>query len=114
MIEEQNMEVFYVGNNGNFDFLATQALKELKNVYPHISYYVVLAYPPKIPFEHPTLYPEKVAQSPPKAAIDRRNRWMVDNSDRVVACVKYGFGGAVKYLRIAEKQGKTIYNLAAQ
>jgi hypothetical protein len=47
LIEQHGVELFYVGNHGQFDSMALSSLKELAKIYPHISYYVVLAYFPK-------------------------------------------------------------------
>ena len=41
----QNMTHFYVGNQGQFDMLVLQTLRELESRYPQIDYAVVLAYP---------------------------------------------------------------------
>ena len=46
LIKNKNVDIFYVGNNGNFDFIVKEVLEELKEKYP-IKYYVVLAYIPK-------------------------------------------------------------------
>ena len=45
-IENQNVNMFYVGNHGAFDRMAREILKDLKEKYD-IKYYVVLAYIPK-------------------------------------------------------------------
>lgn len=54
-----------------------------------------------------TLYPplESVTW---RYAISKRNEYMVDNSDVVVAYVIYGFGGASKTLEYAERSRKRI------
>ncbi|MEE0975064.1 MAG: hypothetical protein UH853_05060, partial [Muribaculaceae bacterium] len=49
----------------------------------------------------------------PKAAITKRNQWMVDNADLLIAYVEEGRkGGALTTLKYAEKQGIKIINLA--
>ena len=48
----------------------------------------------------------------PKAAIQIRNRSMVDRSDPVVCCVQHKSGGAYRTLQYAEKQGKRIINIS--
>ena len=45
LIANKNVNVFYVGNNGNFDTMVRRQLEELSQTYP-ISYSVVLAYLP--------------------------------------------------------------------
>ena len=46
LIAKKNVNMFYVGNNGAFDRMVREILKEVKNKY-NINYYVVLAYIPK-------------------------------------------------------------------
>lgn len=113
LIEERDVTKFYVGNNGNFDRMALSVLKELSGMYPQISYYVVYAYLPEKggdDFEH-TIYPEGIETVPKRFAIDYRNRWMVGQANVVVAYVRRSFGGAAKFVDMAERQGKDVINL---
>jgi len=118
LIENHGVNTFYVGHQGNFDFLVQKTLKTLKYNYPHINYYMVLAYLPTQKHigdnivQHNTLFPDGLEKVPPKYAIDRRNRWMVDNSDYIVTYVRHNTGGAAKFKELAEKRGKTVINLA--
>ena len=51
----------------------------------------------------------------PKSAITKRNKWMIDNSELLVAFVEEGRkGGALTTLKYAEKKGVPIINLALQ
>lgn len=45
---------------------------------------------------------------PRRFAIPRRNRWVVDAADVVVACVLHDWGGAAATLRYARQKGKRI------
>jgi len=40
-----------------------------------------------------------------KAAIQKRNRWLVDQTDYVIAFIYRDFGGAVETVKYARKQG---------
>lgn len=118
LIKNKDVNLFYVGNNGDFDALVRKELNLLKSTFPHINYYVVLAYMPKennilntYNFSD-TIYPDGLEFTPPKYAIDKRNRWMLNKSDYVVTYVKTTFGGAYKFKKLAEKKGKTVINLA--
>ena len=55
LIENHNADVFYVGNQGHFDFTVRKTLKMLSAEYPHIRYAVMLAY---LPWNQNDLYPE--------------------------------------------------------
>ena len=112
LIENKNVDLFYVGNQGNFDLLVINNLKRLKCKYPHIRYSVALAYLTKNNEYTNSIYPEGLEYAPPKYAIDRRNRWMIERADYVVTYVKCGFGGAAKFKLLAENKGKFVINLA--
>lgn len=118
LIVQHNATHFYVGHNGNFDNLVHQTLQKLSAYYPHISAFVILSHFPinhASSFSHdtlPTIYPEGLELIHPRYAIIRRNRWMVEHCDCVVAYVTHNFGGAAEFLRLAERRKKLIYNLA--
>lgn len=46
-----------------------------------------------------------------KAAIQKRNRWMVDQSDFVLSGIYRDFGGAYQTIRYAKRIGKTVIDL---
>lgn len=56
--------------------------------------------------------PEQADTAYYKAAIQIRNRWMVDQADTVIAYIRRDFGGAFTSVRYAQRQGKPIINLA--
>lgn len=112
LIENNNANVFYVGNHGNFDAMVCRQLESLAKSYP-IKYYVVLAYMPgkkSISDEH-TILPEGIETVPRRFAINYRNKWMIDKSDIVVNYVTRNFGGAWTCVKLSEKQGKKLVNL---
>ena len=113
-ILQDRATVFYVGHQGAFDRIAYGVLKSLKVEFPHISFFVVLAYmPTKAEFpEDLTLFPEIVARSHPKYAILKRNQWMIEQSDLVVSYVLTSFGGAARYKQMAQKKEKRIVELS--
>ena len=116
LIENQNATIFLVGNHGNFDNMSNSLLLKLKEKYPHIKHYTILAYMPTVNnsnscYEN-TILPEEIAISHPKFAIDKRNEWMIKNSDIVVCYIKHTHGGAAKYYEKAKRQGKIVINIA--
>lgn len=118
LIAEYGVNVFYVGNNGQFDYLVAEVLRKLKSRNPQISYSIVLAYLPEREKEHnqlsytETIYPEGLEDTPPRFAISKRNKWMVMQSDYVIAYVEHSFGGAAQFTEYARKKHKTVINLA--
>ena len=49
---------------------------------------------------------------PPKYAIIRRNEWMIDKADLLIAYVTHGWGGAARTYRYAKQKGIPTVNLA--
>ena len=114
LIENENVETFYVGNNGNFDRYVIKALRKIKEKYPEITYSIVLAYMPTSKNEYDsteTVYPEELAFVPKKFAISKRNDWMINKSDYVVTYIKYGFGGAKQFADKARRKNKTVIDI---
>lgn len=121
MIEHQEVNVFYVGNQGSFDNMVHSVLCELSQQYSHITYAVVLAYlPPASKGElsqsqdyTDTMYPEGIETVPKRFAIDWRNRWMLKQADYVVTYITHSWGGAAKFAEMAERSGKQIVNIGS-
>lgn len=109
---EQGADIFYVGNHGEFDRMVRATISELTADYPHIRCEVVLAYLPAEPLPYATLYPAGMELTPPRFAIDARNRWMIAQSDTVVTYVCRSFGGAATYKRLAQRRGRRVIELA--
>ena len=118
LIAEHGVNVFYVGNNGQFDHLVAAVLRELKSRNPQISYSIVLAYLSEREKEYnqlsytETIYPEGLEYTPPRFAISKRNQWMVQQSDYVIAYVEHSFGGAAQFTEYARKKHRMVINLA--
>ena len=114
LIENQDVKLFYVGNNGEFDSMVLRQLRDLSKTYP-ITYHVVLAYMPEKQREFDTTdysettLPDGIETVPKRFAIDYRNRWMIRQSGYVVTYVTNTIGsGAAKYKLLAEKYDKVL------
>ena len=118
LIENQNVDTFYVGHQGSFDFLVRTVLSELAEEYPRIRYAVVLARLPQQsktydPLDYSnTLLPEGIENIPPRFAINWRNEWMLKQASFVVTYVTHSWGGAAKFAEKAIRLKKTVINLA--
>lgn len=115
LIENCEVDTFYVGNQGRFDSIVRKTLKKLKQSYNNINYAVVLAYMPSKKDENTeysdTIYPTGLEYVHPRFAIDKRNRWLIDNSDYVIAYIERSYGGAAKFYELALKRKKKVINL---
>lgn len=114
LIENHDVKLFYVGNNGEFDAMVLRQLRDLSKTYP-ITYHVVLAYMPQKQREFDTIdysetiLPDGIETVPKRFAIDYRNKWMIKQSDYVVTYVTNTIAsGAAKYKHLAEKWKTTI------
>ncbi len=112
----KGVDTFYVGHQGGFDSMVLTCLQNLKKIYQKITISVVLAHLPKQRAEHDlyadcSIYPEGLELCHPKFAIERRNRWMIDNSDYCVCYIDQTWGGAYKFVRLAQKRGAAVTNL---
>ena len=117
LIENKGGDLFYVGNQGAFDRTAIGVLRGLKKEYPQIQYYVILAYVPHnkdilgLEVGDETIYPDYLDKTPPKYAIIKRNRWMLERADFVITYITHITGGAADFKSLAERKGKTVINL---
>lgn len=103
-------EKFYLGGYGAFDQMAASVVWAQKTQHPYIASVLVLPYlDRKVISEHYdyTTYPP-LESVPKRFAISRRNRWMVDNSDVLVAYVTHDWGGAATTLKYAERKKKEV------
>lgn len=115
LIAEHNVDMFYVGNQRQFDALVRAELRKLKEEYPHIQYAVVLAYIPRKSSEcedyFDTMLPEGLESVHPRYAISWRNNLMLQHSDFVVAYVTHSWGGAAQFAKRAVSQKKTLIQI---
>jgi len=102
-----------VGSQGSFDRMAHEVLRDLRSDYD-FEYEILLAYMPKKNSpafdDEKTLFPSVLEKVHPRFAIDKRNRWMVEQSDFVVTYVRIS-GGAAKFKELAQKKKKTVIEL---
>ncbi len=98
--------------------MVIEEVKLFSTVYTHICYQVVIYTMPDEKFridgveDFRLFYPDANLESTSKRyTMDRRNRWMVEESDYVVTYVRKTWGGAYKFKTLAEKQNKTVINL---
>ena len=115
LITNNDVDMFYVGNQGQFDTIVRSVLRELKKECPQINYAVVLAYMPGKQTEYDdysdTMLPEGIESVHPRYAISWRNNWMLRQSDYVVTYITHSWGGAAQFAVKAKRQKKTVINL---
>lgn len=115
LITEHDVDMFYVGHQGQFDVYVHSMLKWLKQEYPQINYAVVLAYMPGNKTEYDdysdTMLPEGIESVHPRYVISWRNNWMLRRSDYVVTYITHAWGGAAQYGKKAKLHGRFVIEL---
>ena len=123
LIMQKEYIEFLIGRDGEFDILASAAIKRAINKYAYDNTHFTLVLPyMKAEYrdnekEFLEYYDEvevcyESSKAHPKSAIQIRNRSMINRSDLVVCCVQHNSGGAYRTLQYAEKQGKRIINIS--
>ena len=110
---------FYLGGYGDFDSLCLRTLRELKKEFQDIELIFITPYIDKnysklefSKYHYDDVIFPPLESVPRKFAILKRNEWMVDEADLVIAYVMYSWGGAAKTLEYANRKKKQIINLA--
>lgn len=111
--------VCYNGGYGNFDYFAAKCVQRMQEQYSNIRNCLVLPYIDQPFLERieifknhfdETIYPP-LESVPRKYAIIRRNEWMVDSADIVIAYITYSWGGAARTLEYARRKKKNIIQI---
>ena len=122
VLSEHEYVEFLVGREGEFDILAASELKSIMRSRDTSNCSLTLVMPylradfEKNQADYEAYYDsvelcEESAVAHPKAAIQIRNRAMVDRSDLCVFYVTHSSGGAYRTKRYAEAAGKRIISL---
>ena len=120
---QQGCTVFYTGAMGEFDSLFSTAVRKAKKADPHIKLICVKPYMTNdintdrdyyAAMYDNIIIPDELAGIHYKAAIKARNRWMIDNSDVVIAYTIREHGGAYEARRYAEKKSKNIITITGR
>ena len=111
-IAEFGVRSFAVGNYGKFDRMSQRALLRAKKRHPDIFIQMAIPYHPALvrvglPEGFDGVYfPEGQENVPRRAAIPRLNRALVNESDFLIAYVRFVSGGAYRVLEYAERREK--------
>ncbi len=123
LLDQKEYVEFLVGRNGDFDQCVASSIRRAKRDYRdgNSAFVLVLPYCTADYTNNEKYYEEyydeieiceESAKAHPKAAIQIRNKQMVDRADLVICFVKETHGGAFQTMQYALKQEKTIINLA--
>ncbi len=125
LLSEHEYVDFLVGRDGEFDQFASSAVLRVRKRYrdDNSSLILVLPYARAEYLNNEDSFHDyysdveisyAASKAHPKAAIQIRNREMVDRADLIVCAIERECGGAWQTVQYAIKQKKTIINLAEQ
>ena len=111
----------FLGEYGNFDSFAYRCAKKFKGertdrrlvfVTPYLSteYRKNAVEYTKNRFDQ-VVYPP-LETVPPRYAIVRRNKWIVEQADVLIAYITHKHGGAYTMYQYAQKKEKVVFNIA--
>ena len=109
---------FFMGGYGNFDAFGLRCAKLYKKLHPETKLVLITPYihenycllQDAEEIYDEVIYPE-LELVPPRYAIPRRNRWMVNESNFIIFYVISHFGGAYDALRCAQAKKIKHINL---
>lgn len=123
LMDKKEYVEFLVGRNGDFDQLVSSTIIRTKRNYrnDNSAHILILPYATADYRNNQDSYGKyydnieisyNASNSHPRAAIQIRNREMVDRSDLIICYIDHEGGGAYKTVEYAKKQQKRIINLA--
>lgn len=117
LITENGVDIFYTGGMGQFDEQFTNAVRKAKLKYNHISIVLIKPYFSNELNTNKEYYNyryddvmicEESELVHPKAAIKKRNCWMVDECDFVIGYIQRDYGGAYDAIQYARRMKKQV------
>ena len=118
LIQTKAYVSFLIGRNGEFDEYAASIIKRAQRENGKENNEITLVLPYTVAnieyyekYYDNIIIPENVNGAYPKASIRLKNRWMVEQSNLVIAFVEREKGGAYEAVKYAKKLKKSIINI---
>lgn len=119
LIQTKPYVEFFIGRDGEFDTFVASVIKRAQRAFgkENNELILVLPYPKKDQEFYEQYYdavmiPDCLANTHPKQAISKRNRWMIEQCNLLICFTEHESGGAYTALSYARKLKKRIVNLA--
>ena len=115
LVANKGVTQFFVGTQGEFDKHVYDVLHEIKKIQD-IKIYVVLAYIDRVPVNiyfdmNETIFPDELTKTPLRLAVRRRNSYMIEKSDYVIAYLDSPFSNTVVNVEEALRKKRNVINL---
>ena len=121
LFRQKTFVEIYVGRNGEFDLYAASIVKRIQKELGNENNELicVLPYANKnaeyyFYYYDSVIIPDCLVKTHPKAAIQKRNQWMVEHADLIICYVEHEYGGAYRALKYAKQLYKPIINFAQE
>ena len=115
LIDTKEYVEFYVGRNGEFDIMVASVIKRVQRDYGTANNSLILVVPYPIAnmddmekYYDEVIYPSELYNVHYKSAITKRNEWLIDNSEMLVAYVVRESGGAYECFKKAQQKDMSI------
>lgn len=121
LYEKEHITNFLSGGMGNFDTMCEREILLLKKSHPEVKLFLIIPYltvslnknREELQARYDEIiYPDFGKEYHYKQVIVERNKWMVNNSDYVIANVTNNYGGAYRTLKYAKKMNKTVISVS--
>lgn len=115
LIIKENVSTFYVGTHGNFDKYVYEVLCMLEKKY-EIKVFAVLAYLNNgkkqnfYDINH-TIYPCVLENVPLRFAINKRNMYMIEQSQYMVCYINNTFSNSYRFVSKAINKNLKVFNI---
>ena len=118
LIQTKTYVSFFVGRNGEFDEYAASVIKRAQKAVGKENNEITLVLPYSVAnieyygnYYDDIIIPESLYGVHSKAAITKKNRWMVERCDLVIVYVERKNGGAYAAMKYAKRLKKKVINL---
>ena len=114
LIKNKGVDTFLVGNKGKFETLSHKMMEQIQCDYPNIKIMLVIAYAQdleKCSYDFDDFYyPPKSELGHERWGIAKRNEWIIEQTDYIIACNQYQ-GRAYNYCEKAKRKGKEVIEI---
>ena len=117
LIINKNVDTFYIGNNGNFDYYVYKVLCKLEKLY-NIEIIILLAYINRkkddVYYDYnKTVFPDILEKVPLKFAIHKRNEYMKKHSQYMICYMNHTFSNTYQFVKKAKNRNVEIHNIGS-
>lgn len=118
LLDEKEFVEFYIGRNGEFDIMVASVIKGIQRDRGTYNNCLILVLPYDVAdmdsyeeYYNEVMIPRELYKVHYKAAIEKRNEWIIDNTDLMIMHVTKEEGNSAKCLKKAQGIGRKIINI---